>query len=133
MKESISLVIVSTLMLGAWSAYAQSKQEPRNQSAVIDHAVQQQDETPEALPEEKLQAGNTGPHGGESQQVSDLEVETLIEPGGLRLFITDRSRKSLDLSGARVSPLCKLKELQSDTATIYFLTWGKMTKQNRWR
>ena len=105
MRKSMTFVIVSTLMLSASSANAQSEQEPRIQGDGVQHAhdytVRQQDETPKTLLVEKAQAGHTGLHGGEVQQVGDFMVETLIEPGGLHLFITDRSGKTLDLSGAR--------------------------------
>lgn len=105
MRKLISIVIVSTLLLSASLAWAQSRQESRNQGEsdhhAHDHTDSQQDETSKTLPEEKPRKDNTGPHGGTVQQVGVLQVETLIEPGGLRLFITDHSGKALDLSGAR--------------------------------
>ena len=105
MRKSLSFVIVGTLMLSMSTTDAQSQQGPRNQDEGVldthDHAGRHQAETPEAIPAEKPQADTSGPHGGTVQQVGDLGVETLIEPGGLRLFITDRSGQTLDLSRAR--------------------------------
>jgi YHS domain-containing protein len=42
-----------------------------------------------------------GPHGGSVQQVGTMQVETLIEPGGLRLFAYDSQGHPLDLRAAR--------------------------------
>jgi YHS domain-containing protein len=42
-----------------------------------------------------------GPHGGSVQQVGTTQFETLIEPGGLRLFAYDSQGQPLDLRAAR--------------------------------
>jgi YHS domain-containing protein len=42
-----------------------------------------------------------GPHGGSVQKVGKMRVESLLEPGGLRLFAYDSQGRSLDLRAAR--------------------------------
>lgn len=42
-----------------------------------------------------------GPHGGHLQQVGTTQVETLVEPGGVRLFVYNLQGQSLDLRSAR--------------------------------
>ena len=43
----------------------------------------------------------TGPHGGMVRQVGSMRVETLVEPGGMRLFAFNRQGQPLDLRAAR--------------------------------
>ncbi len=42
-----------------------------------------------------------GPHGGSLQQVDNLQVETVLESGGLRLFVYDNQGKSVDVRAGR--------------------------------
>ncbi len=43
----------------------------------------------------------TGPHGGNLYRAGDLQAETVIEPGALRLFVYDRDGQPIDLRAAR--------------------------------
>lgn len=42
-----------------------------------------------------------GPHGGVLKQLEAMQVETVIEPGGLRLFAYDRQGRAFDVRNAR--------------------------------
>lgn len=43
----------------------------------------------------------TGPHGGSLQKVGSLQLEALIDHGGLRLFVYDAKGQPVDVSNAR--------------------------------
>jgi len=104
MRKLLSSVAIVTMTLNASYATAQTELQQDQSKGVPhahDHASHQHDEMPEKLPEAKRKADTAGPHGGTVRQVGELKVETIIEPGGLRLFLTDRNGKSVNLSGAR--------------------------------
>lgn len=104
MRKLLTSVVIVTMMLNASYATAQTVLPPVQSIGVHhahDHASHQHGETPEKLSESKPKANAAGPHGGVVQQVGELLVETIIEPGGLRLFLTDRNGKSVHLNGAR--------------------------------
>ncbi len=68
---------------------------------VDEHSGHQHDETAEKLPIVESTSDIAGPQEGTVKQVGELKVKTVIEPGGLRLLISDRDGKHVDLSGAR--------------------------------
>lgn len=69
-----------------------------NANAQHDPGQHGQDPTGQATPHAKPVAG---PHGGPMQEVGPLRVETVVAPGGLRLFVYDRKRQPLDVQDAR--------------------------------
>lgn len=46
-------------------------------------------------------ASRQGPRGGTIRQVDDIQIETVVETGGLRLFVYDRAGKSMSAGQGR--------------------------------
>lgn len=104
MRKLLLSVAIVTMMLNAPFAAAQTEPHQNHSEGVHhadEHAGPQHGETPEKLPGAKPKADTAGPHGGRVQEVGQLRVETIVETGGLRLFIYNPNGKALDLSGAR--------------------------------
>lgn len=105
MRKLRSIIAVVSMTLSAAYAAAQPALLQKSQSEVEphahEHASHQHDETPENLPTSKEKSDAAGPHGGKVQVIGQLRVETIVEPGGLRLFIYGQNRKPIDLSDTR--------------------------------
>ncbi len=70
------------------------------------HDIQRQPEHPPAIALPSIQQDKSvvmpaGPHGGVVQQAGDLQIETVIESGGLQLFAYGHTGQSLELAAAR--------------------------------
>lgn len=105
MRNLLLSVVAVTMTWNASFALAQTELQQKSRSEAVphthDHASHQHDETREKLPTSKEKAHTAGPHGGNVQEIGQLRVETIVEPGGLRLFIYGPNGKALDLSGTR--------------------------------
>lgn len=69
-----------------------------------DHSAHQQ--SAETMPEKASDAAtdgpaSSGPHGGQMQVAGTLQLETVVEPGGLQLFAYNAQGKPLDVQAVR--------------------------------
>jgi len=108
------------MLLIASVVQAQTGQEVKNHAAhaghehAHDHAAHQQAAKPEALPEQTANAKPAGPHGGIMQQVGQFQIESILEPGGIRVFAYDQQGQPVELKGARGLATVKIEELIGD-------------------
>jgi len=49
----------------------------------------------------KPETAKAGPHGGSLQQLETMQVESIVAPGGLRLFVYNRQGQPLDLRNVK--------------------------------
>lgn len=107
MRSFILLAMATGMLLIASVVQAQTGQEVEKHAAhaghehAHDHAAHQQAAKPEALPEQTANAKPAGPHGGTMQQVGQFQIESILEPGGIRVFAYDQQGQPVELKGAR--------------------------------
>ena len=95
-----TLVLTGIVSLFASSAAAQGEhavdeqhRQPAGRVAAVTSAT---DETKEQSEERRV-----GPHGGALQQIGNLQVESRVEPNGIRLFVYNQQGEPIDLRAAR--------------------------------
>ena len=108
MRNLILLAVATGMMLVASVTEAQRSQKvadhaahPGQEHSAHDHSVHQHATKPAATPNRTPEAKLAGPHRGTMQQVGQFQVETILEPGGLRLFAYDQQGQPLELKAAR--------------------------------
>jgi YHS domain-containing protein len=72
-----------------------------------------------------VETRQAGPHGGSLQQLDNMQVETVVAPGGLRLFAYDRQGQPLDVRNARGLVMLKIK---GDTKRYRYDLFPEITK-----
>lgn len=95
-----SLTIVTCLVLAA-NAWAQHDHQHH-----AGHAMAQgSGSKPNLAPAETKQ---TGPHGGKVTQLENLQIESVVAPGGMQLFVYDRQGQPLDVRNAKGLAMLKV-------------------------
>ena len=99
MIEKFAATVVVALFVGG-VAFAQ------HDPAMHEHAAGQMQAGQEAAQsmaphEAKSAESQEGPHGGSLSSAEDLQLETLVEPGGVRLFAYNAEGQPLDLRNVR--------------------------------
>ncbi len=99
MRQSFAAALVAVLFVGSTAFAQQIVPMPQ-------HAAEHTQANPgmnHSMP--SLEPGTTpspkGPHGGSLKTVDGIQLETLVEPGGVRLFGYDAEGQPLDLRNAR--------------------------------
>ena len=89
------LMLCTTLSTGA------SAQHDHHEHENHQHQTSTPSGSHTKTPGTKPNGEELGPHGGTLGQLGEWQTETVVEPGGLRLFIVDKQGKPLDLRHAR--------------------------------
>jgi YHS domain-containing protein len=101
MFTRISLVAAVAFSAAAATAVAQ---QPHALDKTANNAQQAAPHSPSAdaqHPQAEAAIQPSGPHGGTIHRAGKLQYETLIEPGGLKLYVYDREGQPLDVRSAR--------------------------------
>jgi YHS domain-containing protein len=72
-----------------------------------------------------VETRQAGPHGGSLQQLDNMQMETVVAPGGLRLFAYDRQGQPLDVRSARGLVMLKI---EGDTKRYRYDLFPEITK-----